>query len=55
MNMTVVDGDDVPVPHYGACLNSDQFHELKDRLISHNIKFIIEPHLRFQGQPGTYL
>lgn len=47
-----VDGHDVPVPHYGVVLEWDVWHELVDRLKSHNVKFIIEPYIRFKGQPG---
>jgi len=46
------DGDEVPVPHTGLALTVEQFHELAERLKNAGIKFIIEPHLRFQGQPG---
>ena len=47
-----VDGDEVPVPHTGLALTEDQFHELAERVRKANIKFIIEPHLRFKGMPG---
>lgn len=47
-----VDGDDVPVPHMGLALTVDQFHELASRLKDQGITFIIEPTLRFEGQPG---
>lgn len=47
-----VDGDEVPVPHAGLALTVDEFHELAARLKEHGVQFIIEPHLRFQGQPG---
>ncbi len=47
-----VDGHDVPVPHFGVVLDWDDWHELADRLKGHGIKFIIEPYIRFQGQPG---
>eukprot|EP01041_Mallomonas_annulata_P009234 gene9234-19153_t len=47
-----VDGDDVPVPHFGLVLTEVQFHILVDRLRCKDIKFIVEPHKRFQGQPG---
>ena len=46
------DHDDVPVPHFGICLTVDQFIKLKDRLKEHNVKFIVEPHIRFEGKPG---
>lgn len=47
-----VDGDAVPVPHLGAALAVDQFHALAERLKSQGVAFVIEPHLRFKGQPG---
>lgn len=48
-----VDGDEVPVPHAGLALQTvEQFNELVERLRSQNIKFVIEPHLRFAGEPG---
>jgi len=47
-----VDGDDVPVPHFGLALTEEEFHALADRLRKSGIVFIIEPHLRFKGQPG---
>jgi len=48
-----VDGDEVPVPHFGLALTEPQFHTLAQRLKNTpSIKFIIEPHLRFKGQPG---
>lgn len=47
-----VDGDPVPVPHFGAALSVPHFHELAGRLKAAGVAFIIEPHLRFTGQPG---
>eukprot|EP01038_Epipyxis_sp_PR26KG_P004252 gene4252-6031_t len=47
-----VDGDEVPVPHFGIVLTEPQFHALSARLIQNGINFIIEPHKRFLGQPG---
>jgi uncharacterized protein len=47
-----VDGDEVPVPHAGLALTVEEFHALAARLVEHGVKFIIEPHLRFEGQPG---
>ena len=48
-----VDGDEVPVLHFGAvCETLKQFHDLADSIKSAGIKFIIEPHLRFEGAPG---
>ncbi len=48
-----VDGDAVPVPHFGIALSVEDFHSLAQRLKdSGKIHFVIEPHLRFQGAPG---
>lgn len=48
-----VDGDEVPVPHAGLALETvEQFEELAERLRSHGVNFVIEPHLRFAGEPG---
>ena len=47
-----VDGDDVPVRHFGAILSMDDWQALADKLRAHGTKFIIEPHIRFKGEPG---
>lgn len=47
-----VDGDDVPVPHFGVILSIDAFHELAERLAASGVHFVIEPHVRFAGGPG---
>ena len=47
-----VDGHDVPVPHFGVVLTMPVWRELADRLGKQGIKFIIEPYIRFEGQPG---
>ena len=47
-----VDGHDVPVPHFGLVLAVPEFHELADRLRSAGVEFVIEPYVRFEGDPG---
>ena len=47
-----VDGHGVPVPHFGAVLPLDQWQELADRLTAAGTEFIIEPYVRFAGEPG---
>jgi extradiol dioxygenase family protein len=47
-----VDGDDVPVRHFGLVLSMDAWQEISQRLKQARAKFIIEPHIRFAGQPG---
>ena len=47
-----VDGDEVPVPHFGVILSFNQFDALAEQLKNKNQIFIIEPKVRFAGQPG---
>ena len=47
-----VDGDDVPVPHFGLLLTPDDWRALADRLRAAGVDFVIEPHTRFAGEPG---
>ena len=47
-----VDGEQVPVPHFGVVLDMERWNLLSERLKSKNISFIIEPTIRFKGQPG---
>jgi len=47
-----VDGHDVPVPHFGVVLSMDDWKALRDRLVAAGTEFIIEPYIRFEGQPG---
>ena len=50
-----VDGDEVPVAHFGAALTKEEFDQLATRLKEKGVKFIIEPHLRFEGQRGEQM
>ncbi len=47
-----VDGHDVPVPHYGVVLKWEDWESLAEKLNQLNTSFIIEPYVRFKGQPG---
>lgn len=47
-----VDGDQVPVRHFGAVLPWDAWQALADRLVQLNIPFFIAPRIRFAGEPG---
>lgn len=47
-----VDGHDVPVPHFGLILAVPEFHTLTERLRAAGTPFVIEPYVRFEGQPG---
>jgi extradiol dioxygenase family protein len=47
-----VDGDDVPVPHFGVVLPMAEWKALAARLESAGVEFVIAPTVRFEGQPG---
>jgi extradiol dioxygenase family protein len=47
-----VDGDDVPVRHFGAVLGWEAWHALRDRLAEKGLRFRIEPRVRFRGEVG---
>lgn len=48
----VVDGHDVPVPHFGVVLEWSQWEVLAERLRDRDTQFVIEPYTRFKGEPG---
>ena len=47
-----VDGDNVPVRHFGAILPMDEWQTLAARLEAAGQAFVIEPHVRFKGEVG---
>ncbi|MEP7184690.1 MAG: VOC family protein [Rhodanobacter sp.] len=47
-----VDGDKVPVRHFGLVLTMGDWQALADRLRAASTQFVIEPHVRFIGEPG---
>lgn len=47
-----VDGHEVPVPHFGVVLDLPRWRALADRLREAGVRFVVEPHTRFAGQPG---
>ena len=49
---SAVDGDNVPVRHFGAVLSMAEWQKLADKLTRAGTKFVIEPHVRFKGQVG---
>jgi len=50
--VNAVDGHGVPVPHFGVVLAMDDWRVLADRLQAAGVQFVIEPHIRFEGQAG---
>jgi uncharacterized protein len=47
-----VDGEDVPVPHFGLVLAMDEWRALAARLEAAGTAFVIAPTIRFEGEPG---
>ncbi len=47
-----VDGHGVPVPHFGVVLEMDQWEALAALVKTFVPQFLIEPYIRFKGQPG---
>ena len=47
-----VDGHGVPVPHFGVVLEMGDWQMLAERLKQHGVQFVIEPYIRFKGEPG---
>jgi len=47
-----VDGDDVPVPHFGLVLPMAEWELLAERLQAAAVAFVIPPTVRFKGEPG---
>jgi extradiol dioxygenase family protein len=55
MDAGVVDGVRVPMPHFGALLPWEDFQRVADRIRKAAIPFILEPRVRYQGEPGEQL
>lgn len=49
---SAVDGHEVPVRHFGAVLSMSQWQALADKLTAAATRFVIEPYIRFKGEPG---
>ncbi|MDQ8155773.1 MAG: VOC family protein [Gemmatimonadota bacterium] len=47
-----VDDHGVVVPHFGVVLGWQDWHNFAEKLKQHNVKFIIEPYIRFRGEIG---
>lgn len=47
----IVDGKNVPVPHFGIVLDWQMFTQIEKR-IKNKVEFIIKPYVRFKGERG---
>jgi len=51
-NLNLVDGDAVPVPHFGVVLPMDEWRALSAQLRAAGVDFLLEPRTRFAGEAG---
>jgi extradiol dioxygenase family protein len=49
---SLVDGREVPVRHFGVVTDRATWDSLAGRFRAANVKFVIEPYVRFKGEPG---
>jgi extradiol dioxygenase family protein len=49
---SLVDGEQVPVPHFGVVCDFDEFERMEQRIRNGGVAFVIEPTVRFPGEPG---
>ncbi len=48
----LVDGEDVPVPHFGVVLGIEEWRAMAERLVAAGVEFVIPPTVRFAGTVG---
>ncbi len=47
-----VDGDAIPVRHFGLVFSMDAWRALAEQLRAAGVAFLVAPHVRFEGQVG---
>lgn len=52
LQVNQVDGDQVPIRHFGVILGMQEWKELSSKLMMSDVRFLIEPHVRFDGLEG---
>lgn len=50
--VNAVDGHNVPCRHFGLVMDMAEWHQTAAHLKAANIDFVIEPYVRFEGEPG---
>ncbi len=46
-----IDGNDVPIPHFGAILDWTEWENLVERVNRSDVEFVIDPYVRDRGTP----
>ena len=49
---SLVDGKNVPVRHFGVVTDVATFERLAEKFRAAKVAFVIEPYIRFRGEPG---
>jgi len=47
-----VDGEEIPVRHFGVILEMPQWRAIAEKLRGSGVKFLVQPGVRFEGRPG---
>ena len=47
-----VDGENIPIPHFGLVLDWNNWELMKERFEQEKIEFVIKPYIRFKGEVG---
>ena len=47
-----VDGDQVPVRHFGLVMDWEDWHDFKERIEKKQLSFLLKPKIRFKGEKG---
>lgn len=47
-----VDGESIPVPHFGLIMSWEDWHRAVDHMNYIGVKFRVAPHIRFRDAPG---
>lgn len=48
----MVDGEEIPVRHFGIVLDRESWETLKQNLDKHSVDYMIKPVIRFRGKVG---
>lgn len=47
-----VDGESIPVPHFGLIMSWEDWHRAVDHMNYIGVEFRVQPHIRFKDSPG---
>lgn len=50
-----VDGVKVPIPHFGCLLSVEEFDKIHRKLEEAQVRFVVKPQVRYEGQRGEQL